>query len=71
MAFESGTIDSVDGLKAQPNVVFVRVTQDGLYRTDDAGRVGAEFSKATSGPSQSIRQMRKSFMSARTGSSLP
>src|SRR5215475_1735048 len=38
VAFESGTIDSVDGLKAQPNVVFLGVTQDGLYRTDDAGK---------------------------------
>ena len=38
VAFETGTIDSVDGLKAQPNVVFLGVTQDGLYRTDDAGK---------------------------------
>src|SRR5262249_24032630 len=64
VAFESGTIDSVDGLKAQPNVVFLGVTQDGLYRTKMRARVGAEFSRATSGPSPSIRQMSKSFMSA-------
>ena len=38
VAFETGTVDSVDGLKAQPNVVFLGVTQDGLYRTDDAGK---------------------------------
>ena len=38
VAFETGTIDSIDGLKAQPNVVFLGVTQDGLYRTDDAGK---------------------------------
>ena len=38
VAFATGTIDSIDGLKTQPNVVFLGVTQDGLYRTDDAGK---------------------------------
>src|SRR5262245_66249315 len=38
VTFETGTIDSVDGLKAQPNVVFLVVNQDGLYGTDDAGK---------------------------------
>ena len=37
VSFETGTIDSIDGLKSQPNVVYLGVTQDGLYRTDDAG----------------------------------
>ena len=35
VSFESGTIDSIDGLRSQPNVVYLGVTQDGLYRTDD------------------------------------
>jgi photosystem II stability/assembly factor-like uncharacterized protein len=38
VSFETGTIDSIDGLKSQPNVVYLGVTQDGLYRTDDAGK---------------------------------
>ena len=38
VAFESGTIDAVDGPRSQPNVVYLGVTQDGLYRTDDAGK---------------------------------
>jgi photosystem II stability/assembly factor-like uncharacterized protein len=35
--FESATIDAIDGLRSQPNIVYLGVTQDGLYRTDDAG----------------------------------
>ena len=38
VSFETGTIDSVDGLRSRPNVVYLGVTQDGLYRTDDAGK---------------------------------
>ena len=38
VSFETGTIDSVDGLRSLPNVVYLGVTQDGLYRTDDAGK---------------------------------
>ena len=38
VAFETGTIDSVDGLKAQPNVVVLVVTQVWLDRTNDAGK---------------------------------
>jgi hypothetical protein len=38
VAFESGTIDAVDGPRSQPNVVYLGVTQDGLHRTDDAGK---------------------------------
>jgi photosystem II stability/assembly factor-like uncharacterized protein len=38
VSFETGTIDSIDGLKSQPNVVYLGVTQDGLYRTADAGK---------------------------------
>jgi photosystem II stability/assembly factor-like uncharacterized protein len=38
VAFETGTIDAIDGLKNRPNVVLLGVTQDGLYRTDDAGK---------------------------------
>src|SRR6267378_3583479 len=38
VSFETGTIDSIDGLRSQPNVVYLGVTQDGLYRTDDAGK---------------------------------
>ncbi len=37
VAFETGIIDSIDGIKSQANVVYLGVTQDGLYRTDDAG----------------------------------
>jgi photosystem II stability/assembly factor-like uncharacterized protein len=37
-SFEAGTIDAIDGSKKRPNVVYVGVTQDGLYRTDDAGK---------------------------------
>jgi photosystem II stability/assembly factor-like uncharacterized protein len=36
--FETGTIDAIDGLRTKPNVVYLGVTQDGLYRTDDAGK---------------------------------
>src|SRR5439155_258197 len=36
--FATGTIDSIDGLRSQPNVVYFGVTNDGLYRTDDAGK---------------------------------
>jgi photosystem II stability/assembly factor-like uncharacterized protein len=32
-----GIIDSVDGCRTRPERVFVGVTADGLYRTDDAG----------------------------------
>ncbi|MGH7886879.1 MAG: WD40/YVTN/BNR-like repeat-containing protein [Candidatus Binatia bacterium] len=38
LAFETGTIDAIDGLRSQPNIVYLGVTQDGLYRTDDAGK---------------------------------
>ena len=38
VAFETGTIDAIDGLRSQPNIVYLGVTQDGLYRTDDAGK---------------------------------
>src|SRR5262249_25489516 len=38
VAVERAPIASVGGLKAQPNVVFLGVAQDGLYRTDDAGK---------------------------------
>jgi len=38
VSFETGTIDSVDGMRSRPNVVYLGVTQDGLYRTDDAGK---------------------------------
>ncbi len=37
VSFETGTIDAVDGPRRQANVVYLGVTQDGLYRTDDAG----------------------------------
>jgi len=37
VSFETGTIDAVDGPRRQANVVYVGVTQDGLYRTEDAG----------------------------------
>ena len=37
VAFKTGTIDAIDGLCSKPNVVYLGVTQDGLYRTDDAG----------------------------------
>ena len=37
VAFKTGTIDAIDGLRSKPNVVYLGVTQDGLYRTDDAG----------------------------------
>ena len=36
--FETGTIDSIDGLRSQPNVIYLGVTQDGLHRTDNAGK---------------------------------
>jgi photosystem II stability/assembly factor-like uncharacterized protein len=36
--FETGTIDAIDGLRSRPNVVYLGVTRDGLYRTDDAGK---------------------------------
>lgn len=38
VSFETGTIDSIDGLRSQPNVVYLGVTQNGLYRTDDGGK---------------------------------
>ena len=38
VCFENGTIDSIDGLRQRPNIVYLGVTQDGLYRTDDAGK---------------------------------
>jgi len=38
VAFESRTIDAIDGLRHAPNVVFLGVTKDGLYRTDDSGK---------------------------------
>jgi photosystem II stability/assembly factor-like uncharacterized protein len=38
VSFESGTIDSIDGLRTRPNVVYLGVTQDGLHRTMDAGK---------------------------------
>ena len=38
VSFETGTIDSIDGLRSRPNVVYLGVTQDGLYRTEDAGK---------------------------------
>lgn len=36
--FEDKTIDSIDGLRNRPSTVFLGVTQDGVYRTDDAGQ---------------------------------
>ena len=38
VSFESGTIDAIDGLRRQPHVVYLGVTRDGLYRTEDAGK---------------------------------
>jgi photosystem II stability/assembly factor-like uncharacterized protein len=38
ISFETGTIDSIDGVRSQPNIVYLGVTNDGLYRTDDAGK---------------------------------
>jgi photosystem II stability/assembly factor-like uncharacterized protein len=38
LSFETATIDAIDGLRSQPNIVYLGVTQDGLYRTDDAGK---------------------------------
>lgn len=35
--FEGGTIDSIDGPRNRPSTVFLGATQDGVYRTDDAG----------------------------------
>ena len=37
IAFKTGTIDAIDGTRSKPNVVYLGVTQDGLYRTGDAG----------------------------------
>src|SRR6185369_9923380 len=37
VAFKTGTIDAIDGLRSKPNVVYLGVTQDGLYRTGDGG----------------------------------
>jgi hypothetical protein len=36
--FETGTIDAIDGLRANPQIVYLGVTQDGLYQTEDGGR---------------------------------
>ena len=36
--FENGIIDSIAGCKVSPERVFVGVTHDGLYRTDDGGK---------------------------------
>jgi photosystem II stability/assembly factor-like uncharacterized protein len=38
VCFETGTIDSIDGPRRHPNIVYLGVTQDGLYRTDEAGK---------------------------------
>jgi photosystem II stability/assembly factor-like uncharacterized protein len=38
VAFETGTIDSIDGPRRQPNVVYLGLTRDGVYRTADAGK---------------------------------
>jgi photosystem II stability/assembly factor-like uncharacterized protein len=38
LCFESGTIDAIDGSRTSPNIVYLGVTQDGLYRTDDGGK---------------------------------
>src|SRR5258707_12806763 len=38
VCFETGTIDSIDGPRQHPNIVYLGVTQDGLYRTDAAGK---------------------------------
>jgi photosystem II stability/assembly factor-like uncharacterized protein len=37
--FENGIIDSISGCKLSPERVFVGVTHDGLYRTDDGGKL--------------------------------
>jgi hypothetical protein len=36
--FADGIIDSIHGCKQSPENVFVGVTHDGLYRTQDAGK---------------------------------
>ena len=38
VSFETGTIDAIDGPRRSPNVVYLGVAQDGLYRTADAGK---------------------------------
>jgi len=38
LAFENSTIDAIDGPRSRPATVFVSVTRDGIYRTDDAGK---------------------------------
>jgi len=36
--FEEGTIDAIHGSRSNPEIVYLGVTQDGLYRTDNAGK---------------------------------
>lgn len=40
--FEDGIIDSIHGCKQAPEIVFVGVTHDGLYRTKDGGKSWAK-----------------------------
>ena len=57
VAFESGTIDAVDGPRSQPNIVYLGVTQDGLYRTEDAGKSWRRVFEGMSAPSRWIPPM--------------
>ena len=41
-SFTDGIIDAIGGCKKTPERVFVGVTHDGLYRTDDAGKSWAK-----------------------------
>jgi len=47
ISFATGTIDSIDGLRSQPNVVYLGVTNDGLTVPMMPARVGAVCLKAT------------------------
>jgi photosystem II stability/assembly factor-like uncharacterized protein len=37
LAFQNATIDAIDGCRERPETVYLGVTQDGVYRTDDGG----------------------------------
>jgi hypothetical protein len=57
VAFESGTIDAVDGPRSQPNIVYLGVTQDASIGRRMLARAGAGCSKEMSAPSRWIPPM--------------
>src|SRR5918993_596052 len=52
VSFETGTIDSIDGIRSRPNVVYLGIEPIHLYRSEDGGESWEELTGVQDLPSQ-------------------